>query len=206
MKGHKYPLQKYLVIARGYQRYRVVNPPSSRYLRSPINVFFNEHINLFEIVPIINNLDMMAMMTKMNAGPLARFISMNVKYPWVAHYNTLRRLLANLAVKSGSKRRRSTNKKGFLGEAIKFHIIQSRHLIGALKVIALWVLALQVTDANGQTKCEVQIIANVGGQSLGLNMTIIALIHSIYKSGLGVYNCVTNWREVKHVIIVKARG
>ena len=137
---------------------------------------------------IISNLDRVAMVTKMNAGPLAQFISMNVKDPCVAYYGTLRRFFANLANKNGSRRRRPTNSKGFLGEAIKFCIIQSQSPTRALKVIAPWVLALQVTNANGGSKCEVQIVANVGGQSLGPNMTIIALIHSIHRSSLGVYS------------------
>ena len=151
-------------------------------------MLFNERINLFRTMSIISNLDRVAMVTKMNAGPLARVISMNVEDLCVAQCGTCRRLFAYLADKNGSRRRRPTNRKGFLGEAIKFHIIKSRRPTRALKVIALWILALQVTDTNRGTKCEVQIVANVGGQSLGPNMTVIALIHSIHRYGLGVYS------------------
>ena len=105
-------------------------------------MLFNERINLFTTMSIISNLDMVAMVTKMNAGPLARVISMNVEDLCVAQCDTLRRLFANLADKSGSRQKRPTNSKGFLGEAIKFRIIKSQRPTRALKVIALWILAL----------------------------------------------------------------
>ena len=88
-------------------------------------MLFNERINLFTTMSIIANLDRVAMVTKIYVGPLVQFISMNVKDPCVAHCGTLRRLLANLADKSGSRRRRPTNNKEFLGEVIKFCIIKS---------------------------------------------------------------------------------
>ena len=48
-----------------------------------------ECINLFATLPIIANLNRMAVMTKMNASPLTRVISMDVEDPSVAQFHTL---------------------------------------------------------------------------------------------------------------------
>ena len=90
---------------------------------------FNERIDLFVIVYVIANLNRMALMIKMNVGPLAHVISMDVEDHGVAHYHTLRRLLANLGDKCGF------NGKKLLSETIKFCIILSEHKM--IKVPAL---------------------------------------------------------------------
>ena len=83
-------------------------------------------INLLMNVLIIANLNRMAVITKMNAGPLACIISTNVKDPCIAQCYTLGQLIANLEDESGSKERRPSNGKGLFGEAIKFYIIHKK--------------------------------------------------------------------------------
>ena len=43
-----------------------------------------------------------------------------------------------------------------------------------------------MADTNGGAKYEVKIVNDVGGQSLRLDIIVIALIHSIHGFGLGV--------------------
>ena len=151
-------------------------------------MLIDECINLLATMPIITNLNKMALMIKMNAGLLAHVISMDIEdfkhctllYIWG--------LLADLANKSGSRERRPINREGLLREAIKFLIVHGRCPIRVLQVIAMWVLALKMVSTNRRVESEVGIVAYVGGQSLGLDMTVIMLIHSIYGFGLGV-NC-----------------
>ena len=68
-------------------------------------MLLDECIDLLATLPIIVNLNMMAVMTKMNAGPLACVISVDVEDPSAVQCHTLGGLLANLANKSGSKQR-----------------------------------------------------------------------------------------------------
>ena len=149
-------------------------------------MLLNECIDFLAIVHVIVNLNRMAVMTKINVGPLACVISMDVEDPRAPLCHTLEGLLANLANKTRSNGRRPINGKGLLGEAIKFHILHERCPIKALQVIAMWILALKMANANRRVKSEVEIVACFGGQSLGLDMIVIALVHSIHGSGLGV--------------------
>ena len=52
-------------------------------------MFLDECINLLATLPIIANLNRMAVMTKMNASPLTRVISMDVEDPSAAQCHTL---------------------------------------------------------------------------------------------------------------------
>ena len=51
-------------------------------------MLLDECINLLATLPIIANLNRMALMTKMNASPLTRVISMDVEDPSAAQFHT----------------------------------------------------------------------------------------------------------------------
>ena len=86
-------------------------------------MLLDECINLLETLPIIVNLNRMVVMTKMNASPLTRVISMDVEDPSTAQCHTLGGLLANLANRSGSKRWRPSNRKGLFDDTFRFCVI-----------------------------------------------------------------------------------
>ena len=77
-------------------------------------MLLNECINVLVTFPIIANFNRMAVMTKMNACPLTRVISMDVEDPSTAQCHTLGGHLSYLTNKSGSKRWRPSNRKGSL--------------------------------------------------------------------------------------------
>ena len=57
---------------------------------------------------------------------------------------------------------------------------------------------IKMADTNQGSKCKVEIVANIGGQGLGPNMTIILLIHSIHGSSLAVDCRDVHRRKNKH--------
>ena len=86
-------------------------------------MLLNEYINFLTSLPIIANFNMMGVMTKMNASPLTRVISMDIEDPNIAQCHTLGRHLANLTNKNGSRRWRPSNRKGLFGNTFKLCII-----------------------------------------------------------------------------------
>ena len=72
-------------------------------------MLLNECIDLLATFSTIANFNRMAVMTKMNACPLTRVISMDVEDPSTLQCHTVGGHLAYLTNKSGSRRWRPSN-------------------------------------------------------------------------------------------------
>jgi hypothetical protein len=55
--------------------------------------------------------------------------------------------------------------------------------MGTLKVITTRVLALEMANTGRGTKNKANVVCNVGGLSLCLNMAIILLVHAVQQLG-----------------------
>ena len=112
-------------------------------------MLLDECNNLLATLPIIANLNRMAVMTKMNASPLTHVISMDVEDPSAVQCHLLGGLLANLANKNGSRRQGSSNMKGLFCDAFEIHIIIGRSSMSTIKVLAMRILTAEVTNTRG---------------------------------------------------------
>ena len=74
-----------------------------------VSTSVDKHIDLFETTFVVTNYHRMAMVTKMNVCPLHCIISVDVKDTWIACCHIYGGLIADLADKTGSMRRRSFN-------------------------------------------------------------------------------------------------
>jgi hypothetical protein len=100
----------------------------------------------------------------------------------------------------------TTNGEGLFGEAIKIYIIDRGGPMSTLEVIAQRILALEVANASGGTKSKAHVIGDIGGLSLGPNITIITFVHVVHGFGLHMRGRETNWGKDKHKITIIARG
>ena len=84
------------------------------------------------------------MVAKMNARTLNVVIAVDV--------DAYGRYLTDPAHKSGSQKEGTTNGKWLLCEAVKIRIIDKGGVMSTLEVVAMRIMALEVTNAIGQTK------------------------------------------------------
>ena len=165
-------------------------------------MLFDECIDLFATLPINANLNRVAVMAKMNIGPLARVISIDVEDPNAAQCHTLWMLLANLANKSGSMKQSPSDRKGHFCNAFELRIIIGRSLMSMVKVLIMRILTTEVTDSRRQLEAKIKDVANVGCDGLDPDMAVIALVHAKHGFGLGMRCKSAHGQKEKNVIIV----
>ena len=77
---------------------------------------------------------------------------MDVEDFGMAWYDAPGRHLTDTAHKSRSQREGTTNEKGLICEAVEISVIDRVGAMSTLEVVAMRILALEVTNAGGQTK------------------------------------------------------
>ena len=125
-----------------------------RGLRRTFNVLLKKSIDALPTVSAVSNLHGMLMSSDMNAGSLGEILPMHIEDFCLADCNVFGRLFANPAHKNRSRRHNARERELLFSETVKFHVVDMRDTMGALKVITTrilhWRWPTQVEEQNSR--------------------------------------------------------
>ena len=162
-----------------------INDLVVRSLRRTLNVLLDKSIDTLPTVSAVSNVHGMLMSSDINVGSLGVILPIDVENFRLADCNAFGRLFADHAHNSTSRWHKARERERLNSETIKFHVVDLRDTMGALKVITTRVLALEMANTGRGTKYKANVVCNVGGLSLRPNMAIILLVHAVHGSGPG---------------------
>jgi hypothetical protein len=151
-----------------------------------LDVLLEKCIDTLPAVSAVSNLHRMLMSTEMNAGSLRGLLPMDVEDFRLAKSNAFWRLFADPANESRSGWHNTRERERIFRETFKFRVVDLRGTMDALKVITIWILALEMANTSRGTKGKANVVCNIGSLSLSPNMAIILLVHAFQRLGPGL--------------------